>query len=275
VVCAAGECGGAAESWHGAVREGLTRAGATDHAFFGEPGGLRYGSTWDHLPLAPRRARKLPPPHVPVPELAPVPPPGPHLLARAPTDLGGAKILDGEEAQEDPEAVRARSLARGHLMHLALEHLPRTSPEGALALLAATEEAPLAGDLREIVAEAETLMAHPALAPLFDSGGLAEVELSADVEGLGRLHGVIDRLIVTPSAVTAVDFKTNRLVPNSLDQVPEGILRQLGAYAAMLEAIYPGREVRTAVLWTRAARLDELPRALVMAALQRAATPAA
>jgi ATP-dependent helicase/nuclease subunit A len=271
VVCAAGECGGAADSWHGAVREGLGRLEAPDQMFFGEPGGQRYGGGWDHLPMAPRRARKLPPALVPAPQFNPVASPGARILARAPSDLGGAKILEEEEdADQDPEAVRARSLARGHLMHLALEHLPRTSPEAVLALLSATEEAALAGDLREVVAEAENLIANPDLAALFGPGSLAEVELSAEVEGLGRLHGLVDRLVVTPRAVTAIDFKTNRLVPDRPDRVPEGILRQLGAYAAMLDALYPGREVRTAVLWTRHACLMDLPSDLVMAALQRA-----
>ncbi|TNC48178.1 double-strand break repair helicase AddA [Rubellimicrobium rubrum] len=273
VVCAAGECGGAADSWHGAVREGLVRLDAPEHPFFDEPGGRRYGGGWDHLPIAPRRARKQPSAPVPAPVFGPVPAPGTRMLARAPSDLGGAKILDGEDADQDPEAVRARSLARGHLMHLALEHLPRTSPDTVLALLAATEEAALAGDLGEIVIEAEALIANPDLAPLFGPGTLAEAEVSAAVEGLGRLHGLIDRLIVTPEAVTAIDFKTNRVVPESPDQVPESILRQLGAYAAMLAALYPGREVRTAVLWTRHARLMELPSSLVMTALQRAVDP--
>ena len=63
---------------------------------------------------------------------------------------------------------------------------------------------------------------------------------------------------------------TNRLVPAAPEEVPEGILRQMGAYQAMLQALYPGREARTAVLWTRTASLMPLPSALVMAALQRA-----
>ena len=48
-------------------------------------------------------------------------------------------------------------------------------------------------------------------------------------------------------------------------------LRQMGAYLAMVEALYPGRDARVAVLWTHEARLMDLPRALVMAALQRGA----
>jgi ATP-dependent helicase/nuclease subunit A len=279
VVCAAGPCG--TDSWHGEVERALAEVlEAPEHAFgdadgqpFGPVPGRRYGGTWDHLPLAPKRARKLPPKPVPAPAYGPVASTGDRAIARAATDLGGPKIVPGEDPEDapDPEASRARALARGHLVHLALEHLPATSPATVLSLLAATEEAVLAGDLEEVVADARRLVAAPDLAPLFAPDALAEVALTADVPGLGRLHGTIDRLLVAPDAVTAVDFKTNRLVPPAPEEVPEGILRQMGAYLAMLEAVYPGREARVAVLWTREARLMDLPRALVMAALQRAA----
>jgi ATP-dependent helicase/nuclease subunit A len=270
VVCAAGECGEG--SWHGEVERGLLALKAPEHPF-GEGLGRRYGSGWDHLPLAPHRARKAPLPTVSVPDYGPVPSPGNRAIARAPTDLGGAKILpdEGPEEAPDPEASRAHALARGHLLHLALEHLPQTAPEIVLALLAATDEAAIAGDLSGIVVEAQSLMAAKHLSDLFAPSALSEVALTADVPGLGRLHGNIDRLIVASHSVNAIDFKTNRLVPPTPEEVPEGILRQMGAYLAMIEALYPGREARVAVLWTHEARLMDLPRALVMAALHRAA----
>jgi ATP-dependent helicase/nuclease subunit A len=81
---------------------------------------------WDTC-RPPRHARRTPPPPVPAPYFAPVDPPGPRATARAATDLGGAKIVLGEDEDGDPEAVRAGALARGHLVHLALEHLPSTS----------------------------------------------------------------------------------------------------------------------------------------------------
>jgi ATP-dependent helicase/nuclease subunit A len=74
---------------------------------------------------------------------------------------------------------------------------------------------------------------------------------------------------VTKTRVLAVDFKTNTDVPDRPGDVPEGLLRQMGAYAEMLGAIYPGREIATAILWSRTAMLMELPQDLVMAALAR------
>jgi ATP-dependent helicase/nuclease subunit A len=61
------------------------------------------------------------------------------------------------------------------------------------------------------------------------------------------------------------------VVPDSAGAVPEGLLRQMGAYAEILGAIYPDRTVETAILWSRTGQLMSLPHDLVMAALVRAA----
>ena len=71
--------------------------------------------------------------------------------------------------------------------------------------------------------------------------------------------------------VLALDFKSNRTEPERPEDVPEGILRQMGAYRAALGAIWTDRRVEMAVIWTRTARLMPLPDALVDAALARAA----
>ena len=69
-----------------------------------------------------------------------------------------------------------------------------------------------------------------------------------------------------------MDFKTNRTVPETPETVPDGLLRQMAAYAAALQQIYPGRAVETAILWTRAPSLMPIPHEIVRAALQYGAT---
>ena len=86
------------------------------------------------------------------------------------------------------------------------------------------------------------------------------------------LDGVIDRLILSGDRVLAIDFKTNAVVPDRAEATPEGLLRQIGAYAAALAQIYPDRRIETAILWTRTATLMPLPHDIVSAALGRAAT---
>ena len=81
---------------------------------------------------------------------------------------------------------------------------------------------------------------------------------------------VYEQLISSPSRVClAVDFKSNRTIPDSATNCPEGLLRQMGAYAHALQAIYPDRTIETAILWTHAATLMLLPQDIVNAALHR------
>ena len=86
-----------------------------------------------------------------------------------------------------------------------------------------------------------------------------------------RLLGTIDRLIVQPSHVLAVDFKSNRTVPATASAVPEGILRQMGAYQQMLEQLYT-RPIHLAILWTQTSTLMTLDPDMLRAALGRATT---
>ena len=62
-------------------------------------------------------------------------------------------------------------------------------------------------------------------------------------------------------------------MPDRPQDVPDGILRQMGAYAAMLEEIYPGRRVETAILWTRTGRLMPLSPEIVREALAATTIP--
>ncbi|MCC5972816.1 MAG: double-strand break repair helicase AddA [Rubellimicrobium sp.] len=269
VVCAAGETGSEDESWHAMVEAGLREAGAAEQDF-PTGRGLRYSAPgWDELPfeaVAPLVAPAIdqPDPGVPLPFEG-------QAGTRSPSDLGGAKVMPGDPGEDDT----GLALARGRIVHLLLEHLPDIAPAGradhARALIAgATDpEVEALGDPSDLIAQTLAMMAQPELSTLFAPETLAEVDITAPV-GTARLHGAIDRLILSPGKVMAVDFKTNRLAPETGDEVPEGILRQMGAYQSMLEQVFPGDEVQVAILWTATARLMPLSRALVMAALQRA-----
>ncbi|MEY4984009.1 MAG: double-strand break repair helicase AddA, partial [Pseudomonadota bacterium] len=180
----------------------------------------------------------------------------------SPSNLGGAKAIPGDGLDEDT------AKARGTAIHLLLEYLP-TVPAADHGALAATliPDATLRADvLPEALA---TIAAHPAL---FTADTLTEVEITAEL--LGRtMRGTIDRLIITPDRVTAIDYKTNRVIPARPQDTPDGILRQMGAYAHALAQIYPGRRIDTAILWTREARLMPLPPDIVSASLSCTTIP--
>ena len=189
----------------------------------------------------------------------------------SPSDLGGDKALPGDGAGLDEDAAKLR----GRRLHLLLEHLPDLPQSGwyaaAPGILSVEGDLPDA-DLAELFEEAATCLTSPALAPLFTRDALAEVTLTAPSPTLGRtLLGQIDRLILAADHVLAVDFKSNATAPDRPEDTPDGILRQMGAYAEMLAAIYPGKRIDTAILWTRPARLMPLPASLTTPALVRAA----
>ena len=168
------------------------------------------------------------------------------------------------DAGQDEEAAKLR----GTRLHQLLEHLPGIEsgdwPQTAARLLPDVSET----ERDDLLREASAVLSAEHLAHIFQSGALAEVPVTATL-GSRRMHGVIDRLIVTEAEVQVIDFKTNATVPDRAEQVPGGLLRQMGAYAQALAEIYPGREIRTAILWTRTANLMWLPHDIVTDALDQ------
>ena len=73
------------------------------------------------------------------------------------------------------------------------------------------------------------------------------------------LSGQIDRLVVTGNEVLILDYKTNRPPPSAPEDAAESYLRQMAAYRAVLQRIYPDRPVTCALLWTDGPRLMPLP----------------
>jgi ATP-dependent helicase/nuclease subunit A len=158
-------------------------------------------------------------------------------------------------------APRAGRYRRGRLIHRLLQSLPGRPPaerEQALADYLALPSLGLDGaERQEIAAEVLAVLALPELAALFGPGSRAEVPLAGTV-GDQVVFGQVDRLAVTDEAVLLIDYKTNREPPQSRAEVPPVYLRQMAAYCALLQAIYPDRPVRAALLWTEGPRLMAL-----------------
>jgi ATP-dependent helicase/nuclease subunit A len=258
VAAAAGDTAG--DCWHADIAAGLQAAGAEVLA----DGTLRHAhGIWpEAVPDTSAVAAALPDLPAWVATAAPAAPRPPRPVA--PSGLPGPKALPSE-AGADP----ALALPYGSAVHRMLEWLPRlpeADREAAALAAAAGLPDPLAA-----IAEARAILQNQSLAHLFAPGTLAEVPLSATVAGL-PMAGTADRLILGPGVVTCIDFKTNRAVPDRAEDVPAGVLAQLGAYEAMLAQIFPGHAVEVAVLWTATARLMPVPPAILRAALLAATT---
>ncbi len=248
------------ECWYNMIRAGAERLSLVSIA-----DGVRrhsFGAWPEDLPQA-RVASVVPalPPWV----FTPAPAPAEEASSLSPSDLGGAKALPGEPFFGVEEAK-----ARGAALHLLLEHLPRARPEDWDRLTAAL--IPDAAWTGVLLDEARLVLSDPSLAPLFARGTMAEVAVTGEWGGR-RLAGSIDRLILAQDHVLIVDYKSNAVVPDDPDEVPEGILRQLGAYAHVMAQIYPDRRIETAILWTRGPRLMRLDPDIVRYALARTTIP--
>jgi ATP-dependent helicase/nuclease subunit A len=180
-------------------------------------------------------------------------PPRPLAPSSAAEDKGGEPPL--------PPAAARGAARRGSLIHALLERLPdlpvNERTEGARHWLARH-----AGDLadaarEEMLAAALGVLDHPDFAAIFSNAALAEVPLAATVDGM-VVAGTVDRLLIEESRITVVDFKTTRRPPASPADIPLATLRQMSAYAAALEAIYPHHEVRAGVLYTHAPALFDI-----------------
>ncbi|WP_341862991.1 double-strand break repair helicase AddA [Gymnodinialimonas sp. 57CJ19] len=274
IVAASGQLGAEskpASCWYKIVADAMDGMGAVPLNIAGLPEtGLRLQSgAWPDgkKPEASDRTRAVLPDYA----TADAPPSVKDKPARKPSDLGGAKALPG--VGDDTQTA----MLRGTITHLLLEHLPRL-PEPAWPAaapgIAALEAPDLTPDaLSPMLEEATRVLTDPALSHLFTDASLAEVEVTGYSDALqSDVIGIIDRLIVTDEQITAVDFKTNATVPASASDTPEGVLRQMGAYAELLATIYPDREIATAILWSRSGTLMALPHDIVSDALKRASS---
>jgi ATP-dependent helicase/nuclease subunit A len=193
----------------------------------------------------------------------------------SPSDLGGGKALSGDVVGLGSEAA----LRKGRQLHVLLEHLPSHPVEEwddlAALFLSEGEDAALSGEVEALLEEAKRTIWGTYDWGVFSKRAMAEVPFSGKLKSLHnrRIHGVIDRLIFEEDCVRIVDFKSNTVVPSSVELVPEGVLRQMAAYLEVCEAIYPKLHVEVAVLWTQTASLMTLPHDLVRSALERTELP--
>jgi ATP-dependent helicase/nuclease subunit A len=268
IAAAAGDLGKEGDTWYDRIRDGLSVLGAVPHDAPGGEGLRLETGNWSGLEVAPVEKRDTETPVLPTWAKGPPPHAEGPTKTLSPSDLGGAKALAGEAGLDEEAAKR-----RGRQVHRLLEHLVGVPPEDVDAqaerLLSSGIDRAECEELALLTAEAMRVLSAPHLAALFGREALEEVSVSAQIDALGgRIHGTIDRLIVEDDRVLAVDFKTNAVVPDGINDVPDGLLRQMGAYAAALEQIYPGRRIETALLWTRTAQLMVLPHDIVIAALR-------
>ena len=186
--------------------------------------------------------------------------------ARPPRPLAPSSLGADEVADPPPSPALLDAARRGRLLHALFERLPAVgvehrpaSAERWLRHSAGVEDAVLRDAL---VADACRIISEPAYAEIFGADALAEAPIAAVVGG-DVVAGTVDRLLVTDKRILVVDFKTGRRVPAGADTAPEHHLRQMAAYVAALEIVFPGRAIEAALLYTAGPKLMALPADLI------------
>jgi ATP-dependent helicase/nuclease subunit A len=162
--------------------------------------------------------------------------------------------------------LRARALQRGVLVHRLLQSLPDLAADRRRDLaqdyLARNAEDWTAEERSALVDQVLKLIADSRFAAVFAAGSRAEVPIVGRLERPGAppalVSGQIDRLVVTPAEILIVDYKTNHAPPAMAEEAPQGYVRQLALYRAVLTKLYPQRPVRAALLWTETPDLMEI-----------------
>lgn len=239
-----------ADNWHGAVDAVMENMGLG-----WEDAGPRWGQKRVHAVHGKKWARPVKakgPVAVPV-----VVPDWAHKHApeeaRPPRPLAPSALGEDDVAVPPQGTARADAVSRGLLLHALFERLPPVTParRRAAALHWLGVQAPDldAAAHGALVDEVLAVIEDPAHAAIFGPGSLAEVPLSAVVDG-AVVAGIVDRLLVTDAVVTVVDYKTGRHVSASAGEVAPAYLRQMAAYRDALAVIFPGRRVEAALLYT-------------------------
>ena len=242
-------------SWHLIVQRAMEARGALP-AIHGEWGaGLVYGSATT-VRARPKVAVELPPVSVPAWALQP-----PLPEARPPRPLAPSAIGTDTDASPPPSETMRAAARRGSLIHQLLERLAPVAAEDRLACalrwLEHSAGVANAEERTEIAASVCDVLSDAAFAPLFGPGSLGEAPLAATLPDGRVIAGTADRLLVEAERILVVDFKTGR-VPDGDGDIPASHRAQMTAYAEALRVIFPGREIKAALLYTAAPRLYEL-----------------
>jgi ATP-dependent helicase/nuclease subunit A len=255
------------ESWYQAVDRAMHRLGAASEPVegWGEgqlwlgPSGLEAATT------QPSRAEEGADAQEPLPAWLRAPAP---QEARPPRPLAPSASVEDDVPSPPPDAAMRQAAERGHLLHALFERLPDVVPaerrDAADRWLSGAGGLADAGERASLIAHVEAVLNDPAHAALFGPQALAEAPIAAVVEGQ-VIAGTVDRLLVTDDLVHVVDFKTGQRIPRDAQDVPPAHVRQMAAYAAALEAIFPGCAVRASLLYSARPLLIDLSPTLLAA----------
>ncbi|WP_367947389.1 PD-(D/E)XK nuclease family protein [Sphingopyxis sp. BSNA05] len=248
-------------SWYGAMERGLTALGSE----------WREDPDWQAVreyrtesrnrpvaPAAPERAADGAGDHLPPPDwlfrAAPE-------ESRPPRPLTPSHLGPDDASNPPPDLTMRDAAERGILLHSLFQRLPNIAPARRMDVadrwLEKQKQITDPARRSEIIKTVLAVMDNPTWSALFAPESLAEAPIAA-VVGDHVISGTVDRLLITDDQIYVVDFKTGRRVPESAEQAPVAYLRQMAAYVAALEKIFPDRPIKAGLLYSHGPQMLEL-----------------
>ncbi|ASY64825.1 ATP-dependent nuclease subunit A [Sinorhizobium sojae CCBAU 05684] len=171
------------------------------------------------------------------------------------------------------------SMLRGAILHRLLQVLPTIDgPERRAAAeryLSRSVPRWRDTDRRQLIDAVMDVLDRPDLAALFAGQSRAEVSVMGTLKLGGRefaVSGRIDRLAVSGDTVTIADFKTNRQVPETLEEIAPVHRTQLAIYRELLKPLYSGKYFRSVLIFTEGPAVRVLTDAMLDRSLEELAT---
>ncbi len=262
--------------WYNLIASGLEGAGGTEPVEdeFLAAAGETAGNTVTRLatpqtkPVAPQPPRTVPTKSGPLPAAWRLPP---EAEPNPPRPLAPSRPAGAEPPVRSPFGVDdGWRYRRGRIIHRLLELLPDLAPaRRPVAMKRFLDRARWGLDEEgqaEIARVVTGVLVNPDFAPLWAPRSRAEVPVVGMV-GRYAVSGQIDRLAEVGDDVHVVDYKSDRPPPVDAKHVPRVYLGQMAAYRALLTAVYPGKRIVCALLWTDGPTLMRLADAQLEEAL--------
>lgn len=272
-------------TWHRIVRDALSSAGCSEHAspFGTEEPVYHYRVTRSPTAQKPEAAEEAAPvTALSMPERLSKPLPPAEGLPRPLAPSGASVLIEDDSTapvRSSPvfaAAAPSFALERGTVMHRLLQVLPQIAPgdrKAAAGLYLSRAGSAWPGpEQQEALAATFRILDDDLFSPLFAEGSRAEVSIMGTLAVRGKeraISGKIDRLSVTTDRVLILDYKTNRVPPAGLPEVPEAYILQMALYRELLKPLYPEKAIEAALLFTEVPRLIPLPATAMDAALAR------
>ncbi|CDZ52013.1 double-strand break repair helicase AddA [Neorhizobium galegae] len=245
------------------------------------------GFRW-RLPAAPGQAPKIAHKEAAAADKRPLPAslsrplPAQKILPRPLSPSGAGTMID-DDADDlivtsplfaDQKDRAGLALQKGKLVHRMLQMLTDfPEPERASAARRYADRAARfwpAAEREKLVASVMSVLSHAELGPVFSERSQSEVSIMGTLTLEGRdyaISGRIDRLVVTEDRVIILDYKTNRVPPKTLEDVPLSHRAQLAIYCEILRPLYPAKSFECVLVYTESAQVVTLPAELLSRSL--------